>query len=183
MPGFGRAAVYEGHREPPDVFRIVEYPVPDPEPGALLIAITLANICGSDIHGYRGEVRGLDGHRPRHHQGHEGTGRVAALGEGVTTDSNGQPLAVGDRVIFGAFYYCGWCRACVAGREWCCPTRRDHMRSSADTWPHFRGVFDDYHYLFPGHTVFKTSDELSDEVVAGINCAMTQVYGGLEVAG
>src|SRR5579859_6579899 len=98
MADTGRAVVYEGHREPPDVFRIQEYPVPEPRPGGLLIGMTLANICGSDMHGYRGEGRARDITRPRH-QGHEGTGRVAAMGEGVTTDSNGVPLAVGDRVI------------------------------------------------------------------------------------
>jgi threonine dehydrogenase-like Zn-dependent dehydrogenase len=178
---FGRAVVYQGHREPPDVFRIQEYPVPEPRPGGLLIEMTLANICGSDMHTYRGEGAARHATRPRH-QGHEGTGRVAALGEGVTADSNGVPLSVGDRVIFGHFYYCGRCRACVAGREWCCPTRRDHMAASSDEWPHFRGTFGDYHYLFPGHTVFKTQDELSDELVAGVNCAMTQVYGGLDIA-
>lgn len=181
MPDTGRAVVYEGHREPPDVFRIQEYPVPEPRPGGLLIGMTLANICGSDMHNFLGEGRTRDDPRPSH-QGHEGTGRVAALGEGVTTDSNGAPLAVGDRVIFGHFYYCGRCRACVAGREWCCPTRRDHMATSSEEWPHFRGTFGDYHYLFSGHTVFKTPDELSDELVAGVNCAMTQVYGGLEIA-
>jgi threonine dehydrogenase-like Zn-dependent dehydrogenase len=181
MTETGRAVVYEGYREPPDVYRIREYPVPEPEPGALLIKITLANICGSDMHGYRGESRNRDVTRPRH-TGHEGTGRVAALGAGVTADSDGVPLAVGDRVIFGHFYYCGRCRACVAGKEWCCPTRRTHMGACSDDWPHFRGTFGDYHYLFPGHTVFKTPDDLSDELVAGINCAMTQVYAGLDIA-
>lgn len=182
MAETGRAAVYQGPYSPPDVFKIREYPVPEPEPGGLLIKITLANICGSDLHGYLGESRNRDSAEPRH-QGHEGTGVVAALGEGVTTDANGAPLAVGDRIIFGHFYYCGRCRACVAGKEWCCPTRRVHMNASVNEWPHFRGTFGDYHYLFPGHTVIKTPPELSDELVAGVNCAMTQVYGGLDIAG
>ncbi len=181
MPATGRAAVYEGHREPPDVFRIVEYPVPEPEPGGMLIRITMANICGSDMHGYKGEGRSRDVTQPRH-QGHEGTGTIAALGEGVTTDSNGEPLRAGDRVIFGHFYTCGRCRACMAGQDGWCPQRRKHMEYSSDEWPHFRGTFGDYHYLFPRHTVFKTPDGLSDEVVAGVNCAMTQVYCGFDLA-
>ena len=57
------------------------------------------------------------------------------------------------------------------------------MNFSSDEWPHFRGTFGDYHYLFPGHTVIKTPPELSDELVAGVNCAMTQVYGGLDMGG
>jgi threonine dehydrogenase-like Zn-dependent dehydrogenase len=182
MAKTGRAVIYEGHREPPDVFRIVEYPVPEPRPGAVLLRITLANICGSDVHTYRGESRNRHVTEPRN-PGHEGTGYVAALGEGVTTDSHGEALAVGDRVIFGHFYYCGRCRACLAGREWCCPTRRAHMNASSAGWPHFLGTFGDYHYLYPGHTLFKVPPGLADHVVSGINCALTQVHCGFDVAG
>ena len=73
MAETGRAVIYEGHREPPDVFRIVEYPVPEPRPGAVLLRLTLANICGSDVHTYRGEGRSRNVNRPRN-PGHEGTG-------------------------------------------------------------------------------------------------------------
>jgi D-arabinose 1-dehydrogenase-like Zn-dependent alcohol dehydrogenase len=76
----------------------VEYPQPEPEPGGVLVEMTLANICGSDMHGYLGEAAYRGVTRPRH-LGHEGIGRVAALGEGVTTDSNGAPLRAGDRVV------------------------------------------------------------------------------------
>ncbi len=31
-------------------FEIREYPVPDPAPGAALIQVALANVCGSDMH-------------------------------------------------------------------------------------------------------------------------------------
>ena len=31
-------------------FEIREYPVPDPAPGAALIPVALANVCGSDMH-------------------------------------------------------------------------------------------------------------------------------------
>jgi D-arabinose 1-dehydrogenase-like Zn-dependent alcohol dehydrogenase len=173
MADTGRAVIYEGHREPPDVFRIVEYPVPEPQPGAVLLRMTLANLCGSDVHGYRGESRNRQVTRPRN-QGHEGTGRIAALGAGVAADSTGEPLSVGDRVIFGHFYYCGRCRACLAGREWCCPTRREHMNASSDDWPHFLGTFGDYHYLFPGHTLFKVPPDLTDDLVSGVNCALSE---------
>jgi hypothetical protein len=114
MKATGRAVVHEGPREPPDVFRLVEYPRPEPEPGAVVLQMTLANICGSDMHGYLGEAAYRDTTRPRH-LGHEGVGRVAALGPGVTADSDGALLAVGDRVVFGHFYPCGRCRATSHG--------------------------------------------------------------------
>ena len=63
----GRAAVYYGLGKP---IEIVEYPVVDPEPGAILIKITRANICGSQVlpHVYRyfdtHDIAGLIAPRP-----------------------------------------------------------------------------------------------------------------------
>ena len=93
----GRAAAFYGAGKP---IEIKEYPVPEPGPGAALVKISLANVCGSDLHSWRGDIDYAKRGRalPRH-LGHEGTGRIAALGEGVTTDSNGASLAVGDRVF------------------------------------------------------------------------------------
>ncbi len=181
MAATGRAALFFGFGQP---FQIKEYPVPEPAPGAALVKISLANVCGSDLHAWRGDVDYVKRGRavPRH-QGHEGTGRIAALGEGVTTDSNNQPLAVGDRVVFGYFFPCGRCRACLNGKDWCCPNRVHHLSTSCDVWPNFKGTFGDYFYLFPNHTVFKVPDDLPDELVVGVNCAMAQVTCGLDLAG
>ena len=40
-------------------FEIREYPVPDPEPGAALVRVTLSNVCGSDLHVWRGELESI----------------------------------------------------------------------------------------------------------------------------
>ncbi|HYY88630.1 MAG TPA: alcohol dehydrogenase catalytic domain-containing protein, partial [Chloroflexota bacterium] len=80
----GRAAVFTAAGEP---LEIREYPVPEPAPGAALIKISLANVCGSDLHIWRGDVDPVKrGRAVPIHQGHEGTGRIAALGDGVTSD-------------------------------------------------------------------------------------------------
>ena len=58
----GRVAVlkaYEGE------FELREYPVPDPEPGAILIKLTRAGVCGSDLHIWRGEMKDVYGALPR----------------------------------------------------------------------------------------------------------------------
>jgi threonine dehydrogenase-like Zn-dependent dehydrogenase len=181
MAATGRAAAFYGYGQP---FRINEYAVPEPEPGAALVRITLANVCGSDLHVWRGELDPAKrGRAVPIHQGHEGTGRIAALGEGVTTDSNLEPLAIGDRVIFGYFFPCGRCRACLNGKEWSCPNRLHHRAKSCDVWPNFKGTFGDFFYLFPNHTVLKVQDDLPDELVAGVNCAMAQVVCGWDLAG
>ena len=147
MAATGRAAAFYGHGQP---FRINEYEVPEPEPGAALVKITLANVCGSDLHVWRGELDPAKrGRAVPIHQGHEGTGRIAALGEGVTTDSDGQPLAVGDRVVFAYFFPCGRCRACLNGKDYACPRRMHPRATSCDEWPHFKGTFGDYFYLYP----------------------------------
>jgi hypothetical protein len=38
-------------------FELREYPVPDVEPGAILVKLTRAGICGSDLHIWRGEMK------------------------------------------------------------------------------------------------------------------------------
>ena len=179
MSKTGRMVIYEGVGRP---FRLAEYPVPEPGPGAALVRISLANVCGSDLHVWRGDGKAFPMALPRN-QGHEGTGRIAALGEGVTADSRGVPLAVGDRVVFSNFFPCGRCRACIKGRDWLCPLRKAEMSRSCDDWPHFRGTFGEYYYLFPHHTVLKVPDDLPDPLLPGVNCAMSQVFCGWEVAG
>src|SRR5438045_9737026 len=101
MTALGRAAVFMATGQP---LEIREYPVPEPRPGAALVQITLANVCGSDLHVWRGELDAVRRCRAVPiHQRHEGTGRIAALGDRVSTDSNREPLRVGNRVLFAYF--------------------------------------------------------------------------------
>ena len=176
----GRVAAFYGPGRP---MRINEYPVPDPEPGAAVLRMSVANVCGSDLHQWRGEFDVEKFGRPYPQiLGHEMTGRVHKLGEGLARDTAGNPLAVGDRVIFRYFYPCGKCRACMKRVFRACPFARLYLTKSCDNPPHFYGAFGDYHYLNPGAAIFKVPDELPDETVAGINCALSQVVGGLQLA-
>jgi threonine dehydrogenase-like Zn-dependent dehydrogenase len=180
MGATGRAAVFHGIGQP---FEIKEYPVPEPAPGAAVVRMSLANVCGSDLHTWRGDLDPAKrGRALPIHQGHEGTGHISALGPGVTTDSTGAPLAVGDRVVFAYFFPCGACRACLNGRDWTCPQRMYPRATSCEVWPHFKGTFGDYFYLYPNHIVFRVPRELPDELVAGVNCAMAQVTCGWDLA-
>lgn len=180
MATHGRAALFYGPGKP---FELKEYQVPDPEPGALVLRVTVANVCGSDLHQWRGEFDVEKFGRPYPQiLGHEMTGRIHALGEGLTHDTAGQPLQVGDRIVFRYFYPCGHCRACLKRVFRACPYARAYLTKSADAPPHFTGAFADYHYVLPGAAIFKVPDELSDEMVAGVNCALSQVTGGLQLA-
>lgn len=174
----GRAAVYTGLGQP---MEIREYPVPEPEPGAILIKVSRTNICGSDLHQWRGDIdlAALGAPLPAI-LGHEMIGTVAKLGEGILSDSAGQPLAVGDRVVHRYFYPCGRCRACLKGQDAACPIAPLTVMSTCKEPPHFFGTYAEYFYLRPNHTVFKVPDDLTDEMVAPANCALSQVIYGLE---
>jgi len=108
----GKAAVFLGPGKP---FEIREVPVPDVEPDAVLIRVSLANVCGSDLHFWRGDAP-LRLPEDGWIFGHEMTGRVAKLGARVKTDSLGRPLKEGDRVAYTYFYPCGRMPGERAGR-------------------------------------------------------------------
>lgn len=64
-------------------YEVADFPVPAPGPGQVLVEMAYASVCGSDVH------LALDGfHRPEMldapgYPGHEGVGRIVALGEGA----------------------------------------------------------------------------------------------------
>lgn len=178
----GRAAVFHPAQRR---FEIRDLPMPEVEPGAMLVRITLANICGSDLHSWRGE---MSSRTPVSAAGttlgHEGAGYVAALGAGVSADTLGRPLREGDRVAFTYFFPCGHCYACLDDHPNMCPSRFTRFGPRGpDYAPYFTGTYAEYFYLRPGHSVFRVPDELSDEVVAPANCALSQVIYGLNESG
>jgi L-iditol 2-dehydrogenase len=174
----GKAAVFFGPGKP---FEIRELTLPEIEPDAILIRVSLANVCGSDLHFWRGDAPlrlPADGWI----FGHEMTGRVAKLGARVKTDSLGRPLREGDRVAYTYFYPCGRCYACLNKQPAACPAKIERPRGPSE-FPHFHGAFAEYYYLRPGGAVFTVPDALPDELVSPVNCALSQVIFGLHEAG
>ena len=176
----GRVAVL---REYGGEFELREYPVPEVEPGAILVKLTRAGVCGSDLHIWRGEMKEVYGAPPKDLTfGHEMCGRVERLGAGVTTDSNGQPLREGDRITFAYFFPCGRCPVCLQDELGSCP-RKARANRVAGTPPYFNNAYGDYYYLRPNHYVYKLPDEISDDIATPVNCALSQVLYGLQRAG
>jgi (R,R)-butanediol dehydrogenase / meso-butanediol dehydrogenase / diacetyl reductase len=89
----------------------VECPTPEPGPGQALVEVAYCGICGSDLH-FR-DVPELfpAGTVP----GHEFSGRITAVGDGV------RGWSAGDRVCVLPFGQCGECASCRAGHEQVCP--------------------------------------------------------------
>jgi threonine dehydrogenase-like Zn-dependent dehydrogenase len=178
MAKANRAALFF---EPGKSFELTELPIPEPAAGGLTLNITRANICGSELHIWRGDGRFSEVVTPRGRiLGHEATGVVHALGDGVTTDWAGTPLAEGDRIAYQYFKPCGRCRSCTRGMSEACRESFDVQRGSTRDWPYTRGAFCDYLYLHPGQAVFKVPDNVSDTMVVSANCALAQVVMGLE---
>ena len=125
----GKAAVFFGPGKP---FALREITLPEIEPEAVLIRVTLANVCGSDLHFWRGDAP-LRLPDDGWIFGHEMTGRVARLGAKVKTDSLGLPLAEGDRVAYTYFYPCGRCYACLNKEPASCPAKIERPRGHEDT--------------------------------------------------
>ncbi|MGW8483156.1 2,3-butanediol dehydrogenase [Microbacterium sp. NPDC055903] len=124
-----KAAVFHAQED----LRVEEVTEPSPGPGEVKLRNAYAGICGSDLHVYYSpEAAGLDFDHPHpvtgstlpQILGHEFSGTVVELGEGVTD------VAVGDRVAVWPVYYCGECPACRKGMYNACRTIGFHGLSS-----------------------------------------------------
>ena len=177
----GKAAMFVA----PYHFEMTEPPPVPVEAGGIRVKVTSAGICGSDMHFWRGEIKPIVSEASKPGPvilGHELTGVVDALGPDISTDSMGRPLKEGDRVAFAYFFPCRRCYNCLRGEFNHCPDRF-RFRASVEEFPYCNGGFSEYYYLFPGHFVFKVPDELPDEAVTAVNCAVSQVVYGLHQSG
>jgi threonine dehydrogenase-like Zn-dependent dehydrogenase len=160
------------------VTEILEFEVPKPEKGAVVMEVMKANVCGSDIHIWEGK------HILKNHvMGHEMMGRIHELGEGVTTDYAGQPVKVGDRIVPVYYLVCYKCRNCQNGLYNICEHGNDLGAQPATKYPYFTGAFGTHYYIAPGQSFFKIPEAVSDDVAAGANCGITQMLYSLEASG
>jgi L-idonate 5-dehydrogenase len=113
--------------------RIEEREAGQPGPGQVSVAIGAGGICGSDLHYYN--HGGFGAVRVKHPMvlGHEVSGTITGLGEGV------QSLAVGDRVAVSPSLPCNRCEYCLKGQQNQCLEMRFY--GSAMRMPHVDGGF------------------------------------------
>jgi 2-desacetyl-2-hydroxyethyl bacteriochlorophyllide A dehydrogenase len=148
-----------------NLVEVVERPVPQPGPGQVRLKTVLAGICGSDTHAVAGHHPLLP---PPYFPGHEATGVVDQLGDGVTG------WAVGDRVIMQPNLACGDCVNCRAGRTNACQQLAWIGCDPSGAHP---GAMAEY-VVAPAANLFAVPDQVSDEQAVLVECLATPVHAG-----
>jgi len=159
-----KAAVLHTLAEP---LAIEELAMPEPGAGEVLIKVAACGVCHSDLHLVRGEWDLL---KPITKlpliPGHEVTGTIAALGEGV------EGFVVGDRAgVPWLHFTCGQCEFCLAGRETLCG-KQQVTGCTVD------GGFAEFIKAKASHTA-KLPDNLSFTEAAPLLCAGLTVHRAL----
>lgn len=146
-------------------------------PGGLIAEVTQTNVCGSEVHMWKGEFGGRHGIMP----GHEMAGRIHALGDGVKTDWAGVPVKAGDRIAPVYFSVCNRCSNCVRGNQAACTNKGFGVRHPSEA-PHFTSTFATHYIVRANQNFYRIPDNVPDLIAASANCAMSQVYWGLDKA-
>ncbi len=102
------AAFYRGDK----TFTVEDRVVPAPGPGEAAIRVAYCGICGTDMHVYHGNMDARVGFERV--IGHEMSGTVDSVGDGVTN------VKAGQKVVVRPLDHCGECPACQAGHQHVC---------------------------------------------------------------
>lgn len=149
-----RAVVYDAPRS----LSVAEVPRPVAGPGQVVVDVDLAGVCGTDLHLHEGGFFAAFPLTP----GHESTGIVREVGDGVTHVTQGQRVAVDNASA------CGRCPECSRGNHLFC----EHFLSLGVNAP---GGFAES-LLSPAHKVYP-ADDLPPEVAVLAEPLACAVHG------
>ena len=157
-----QAAVVETFGKP---LLLREWDIPSPAPGQILVKTEACGVCHTDLHAARGDwpVKPTPPFIP----GHEGIGRVAAVGFGVKS------VKEGDRVGVPWLYSaCGHCEYCLSAWETVCGSAQFGGYT-------VNGGFAEYILANPDY-VARIPDGLAAVDAAPIICAGVTTYKGIK---
>lgn len=150
---------------------VVELSVPALQPGEILVEVSAATVCGTDVHIAAGNFPQL-ATLPLV-MGHEGTGRVVAT-NGRSVDVNGRPLDPGSSIVW-AHPWCGHCFSCALAEE---PTMCENTAGygwGPSPQGRLNGTFSEYFIVSPESKVLRVSDRLDPALVSSATCALRTV--------
>lgn len=142
--------------------RIEEAVKPSPKQGELLIKVMACGVCGTDVHIFNGD-EGAAATPPKTILGHEFSGIVEAVGEGV------KGFSVGDRVCVDPNKLCNECYYCKNGMGHFC----EDIIGIGTT---IDGGFAEY-CVIPQSQAYKISDETTYEAAAMTEPVACCVHG------
>ncbi|MCI0699581.1 MAG: zinc-binding dehydrogenase [Planctomycetia bacterium] len=170
-----RSAIFDGPGRP---LRIEPAARPTLQPGEALVRVSLCTVCGSDLHTFAGRRK----EKTPSVLGHEPVGVVLEVC-GELRDVSGEPVRVGDRVVWAVAVSCGECFFCTHGLPQKCASlfKYGHEAISPQCGP--VGGLSTHCHLLKGTAIVKVPDGLPDEVAAPAGCATATVAAALRVGG
>ncbi len=132
--------------------RLEQVTKPEPQAGEVLVKVSAAAICGTDVHIYKWDEWSAGRIKPPLVFGHEFCGHVVELGPGV------DDIATGTRVTAEGHFVCNVCEFCRTGRGHIC---RDVEIIGVDT----AGCFAEY-VRVPRSNIWVLDDDVPDNVAA-----------------
>jgi threonine dehydrogenase-like Zn-dependent dehydrogenase len=151
---------------------IEQFEVPELVPGAALLKVANAGVCGTDVHLWHGKLAGVP--YPLI-PGHEVVGTIEALGPKTVKDLDGNELKIGDRVTFHDVYNtCYRCWNCLVAKAPTKCTKRTVYGITMDSrkHPYLIGGYSEYVYLSPGTHIIKIPEHVSFDGASAVGCAM-----------
>jgi L-iditol 2-dehydrogenase len=144
----------------PKDLRFVDIEDPVPGPGEVVVKPKVALTCGTDVKQY---MRGYPLLEPPFPFGHEASGVVVAVGEGVTK------FKVGDRVVPHATAPCNTCYFCKRGQHSMCDNFLSNQGAFAELWKIPKAIVD--------QNMFKIPDDMSFVNAALLEPLTCATYG------
>lgn len=152
--------------EAPNKITVKEVQTPVPGPGEVRCKVVRCGICGTDYSIYTGEFSFVKNGMIKFPMlpGHEWSGVVDCIGEGV------ELFKPGDRVVGDTAVSCGTCYRCLTGQYQFCSNLR--CVGTINTWD---GAYAEY-MIMPARHLFLLPDNVSFDNGAMVEPAATAMY-------
>jgi len=150
-----KALIYTGDRQ----LELKECIRPEVLPGRVLVKVSKAAICGTDLHKFcqaKSSIEKIDGMIPI--AGHEPSGWISEIGAGVTD------LKIGQRILVAGVFSCGTCHHCKSGFNTAC------IKSVSGLHWNNHGCNSEY-ISVPAANVLELPDSISFDKATMLTCA------------